>query len=222
MSLEGAIFDCVQAAVFDRLKMFLKKLVHGHFSIRIPNVSTMPKLLLSLLMLLSTSVLAANFSVDSPDFKALKQIPQEFVYKGFGCDGGNLSPAVVWKNPPKGTKSFAVTLYDPDAPTGSGWWHWVLFNIPPDVSSLPRSAGDPASPKIPAGAVQSRTDFGKPGYGGPCPPKGSQPHRYIFTVHAVKVEKLDLDENASGALVGYMVNANSLGSAKFVATYKRP
>jgi hypothetical protein len=146
------------------------------------------------------------------------------VFKGFGCEGDNLSPALEWKNPPAGTKSFVVTVYDPDAPTGSGWWHWVMFNIPADVMKLEQGAGDPAAGKVPAGAVQSRTDFGKPGYGGPCPPQGpslKKPHRYVFTVHALKVDKLDLDESASGALVGFMANANSLGKASFTGRYGR-
>jgi Raf kinase inhibitor-like YbhB/YbcL family protein len=142
------------------------------------------------------------------------------VFKGFGCEGGNVSPALAWKNAPAGTKSFAVTVYDPDAPTGSGWWHWVVFNIPADVTSLPLGAGNPAGGQTPKNAVQS-TDFGKPGYGGPCPPKGDKPHRYIFTVYALKADKIDADENASGALVGFMLNANKLGKASFTATYGR-
>ena len=123
---------------------------------------------------------------------------------------GNISPSLSWKDPPAGTKSFAVTVYDPDAPTGSGWWHWVVFNLPADVRSLPAGAGNPASGKLPKGAVQSLTDFGAPGYGGPCPPRGDRPHRYVFTVHALKVDKLDLDEKAMPALVGFMVTSNRI------------
>jgi Raf kinase inhibitor-like YbhB/YbcL family protein len=171
--------------------------------------------------LLPLAVQAAGFSLDSPDLKAGQPIPEAYVFKGFGCDGGNVSPALAWKNPPKDTKSFAVTVYDPDAPTGSGWWHWVLFNLPADTSALPQGAGDPAAAKAPKGAVQSRTDFGKPGWGGPCPPKGDKPHRYIFTVHALKVDKIDADENAPAAMVGFMLNANSLGKASFTAKYGR-
>jgi Raf kinase inhibitor-like YbhB/YbcL family protein len=112
-------------------------------------------------------------------------------------------------------------MYDPDAPTGSGWWHWVMFNIPADVTSLRLGAGASDGGQIPRGAVQSRTDFGKPGYGGPCPPNGDKPHRYIITVYALKVDKIDADENASGALVGFMLNANRLGKATLTATYGR-
>ncbi len=166
-----------------------------------------------------TALAADPFTLQSAEIKPGSTIAEAQVFKGFGCDGGNVSPSLSWKNAPPGTKSFAVTVFDPDAPTGSGWWHWVLFNIPVDVMSLPRGIGNPASGQTPKGAVESRTDFGKPGYGGPCPPKGDKPHRYVFTVFALKVEKIDADENASGALVGYMLNANKLGTASFTAMY---
>lgn len=164
---------------------------------------------------------AVNFSIESPDIKPAKPVPESHVFNGFGCEGGNLSPTLMWKHPPKGTKSFAVTVYDPDAPTGSGWWHWVMFNLPADTRSLVAGTGDPSSGKAPQGAVQSRTDFGKPGWGGPCPPKGDKPHRYVFTVHALKVDKLDLDENATAAMVGFMIHANRIGKASITALYGR-
>jgi len=168
------------------------------------------------------AALAANFSVESAEVKPNSKIADAQVFKGFGCEGGNASPSLAWKNAPTGTKSFAVTVYDPDAPTGSGWWHWVMFNIPADTTSLAAGAGDVASGKAPKGAVQSRTDFGKPGYGGPCPPKGDKPHRYVFTVYALKVDKLEgLDENAPAAMVGFMTNMNKLDKATFTATYGR-
>jgi Raf kinase inhibitor-like YbhB/YbcL family protein len=172
-------------------------------------------------LFLSLAAQAAGFAIESAELKPGKPIPEQQVFKGFGCEGGNVSPSLAWKNAPKDTKSFAVTVYDPDAPTGSGWWHWVVFNLPADAAGLAVGAGDPSSGKAPRGAVQSRTDFGKPGWGGPCPPKGDKPHRYIFTVHALKVGKLDLDENATAALVGFMINANRLGKASFTATYGR-
>lgn len=164
---------------------------------------------------------AEPFLVSSAEIKPGATIAEAQVFKGFGCEGGNVSPSLAWRNPPAGTKSFAVTVYDPDAPTGSGWWHWVMFNIPADVLSVPVGVGNPASGQTPKGAVQSKTDFGKPGYGGPCPPKGDKPHRYVFTVHALKVDKIDADENASGAMVGFMLNANALAKASFTATYGR-
>src|SRR5438067_2094273 len=97
---------------------------------------------------------------------------------GFGCGGGNKSPHLAWSGAPAGTKSFALMVYDPDAPTGSGFWHWVMFDIPADTTELPKGAGDPKAATAPKGATQSRTDFGVPGYGGPCPPQGDPPHHY--------------------------------------------
>jgi Raf kinase inhibitor-like YbhB/YbcL family protein len=167
-----------------------------------------------------TAIAAGAFSVTSTEIKPGARIAQAQVYKGFGCEGGNVSPSLEWTNPPAGTKSFAVTVYDPDAPTGSGWWHWLIFNIPANVRSLSAGAGDPASGKAPPGAVQSRTDFGQPGYGGPCPPKG-KPHRYVFTVFALKVDRIDAPADANGALVGFMLNANALGIATLTAIYGR-
>jgi len=176
---------------------------------------------LALLVLPALALAAGSFSLSSTEIKPNGTIAEKQVFKGFGCDGGNVSPSLAWKNPPAGTKSFAVTVYDPDAPTGSGWWHWVVFNIPAEVTSLPLGTGNPEGGQTPKGAVQSRTDFGKPGYGGPCPPKGDKPHRYIFTVYALKVDKIDADENASGALVGFMLNANKLDKASLTVTYGR-
>ena len=111
-------------------------------------------------------------------------------------------------------------MYDPDAPTGSGWWHWIVFNLPADTTSLPAGAGNPGG-KLPKGAVQSLTDFGVPGYGGPCPPKGDRPHRYVFTVHALEVEKLDVDEKAMPAMVGFTINSNRIDKATLMSTYSR-
>jgi len=182
----------------------------------------MTRLAMLCLAALSCAALAAgSFTLESAEVKLNSTIPEAQVFKGFGCDGGNVSPSLTWKNAPAGTKSFAVTVYDPDAPTGSGWWHWVVFNIPADVASLPKGVGNPASGQTPKGAVQSKTDFGKTGYGGPCPPKGDKPHRYIFTVYALKVDKIDADENASAAMVGFMLNTNKIEKASFTATYGR-
>jgi Raf kinase inhibitor-like YbhB/YbcL family protein len=172
-------------------------------------------------LLLGGMATAAPMTLESAEINRNATIAETQVYKGFGCNGANVSPSLAWKNPPAGTKSFAIMVYDPDAPTGSGWWHWVAFNLPPATTALPAGAGDPAAGKMPAGTVQSKTDFGKPGYGGPCPPQGDKPHRYIFTVYALKVDKLDLDENASPAMVGFMVNANKIGKAAFTGKYGR-
>lgn len=172
-------------------------------------------------LLVPTLAMADGFSLSSDDLKANRLIPDKHALKGFGCEGGNVSPALAWKNAPKGTKSFAVTAYDPDAPTGSGWWHWVVFNLPADTTSLPQGAGDPAAGKLPTGAVQGRTDFGAPGWGGPCPPKGDKPHRFIFTVHALKTEKLDVGADISAAMVGFMLKMNTLATAKLLTKSSR-
>lgn len=164
---------------------------------------------------------AAGFSVTSPVLKDKGKVGMEQVFNGFGCAGGNVSPELDWQNAPKNTKSFAVTIYDPDAPTGSGWWHWLIFNIPSSVNKLPANAGKPEAELAPHGSVQSRTDYGHPGYGGPCPPAGNKPHRYVFTVFALKVDQLPLKEDASGAMVGYYLNQNALGKASFTAYYGR-
>ena len=165
---------------------------------------------------------AGPFALTSAEVKHKGVVANEQVYNGFGCTGSDVSPSLSWTNVPAGTKSFAVTVYDPDAPTGSGWWHWVMFNIPAGVTSLPKGAGDPASGKAPAGAIQARSDYGKPGYGGPCPPPGDRPHRYFFTVHALKVDKLTgLDENASPAMIGFMINASQIAKASIQANYGR-
>lgn len=157
-------------------------------------------------MLISGNIMAESFNLTSPQMKEGGLITNEQVFNGFGCQGGNISPALEWKGAPKETQSFAVSVYDPDAPTGSGWWHWVIFNIPASVVSLTKNAGNIQANIAPSGSIQSRTDFGKPGYGGPCPPMGDKPHRYQFSVYALKADKLPLDENASAALVGFYLN----------------
>ena len=138
---------------------------------------------------------------------------------GFGSDGDNKSPHLAWSGAPAGTKSFAVTCFDPDAPTGSGFWHWLVVNIPPNVGELALDAGNPKAPKLPAGALETRTDFGAPGYGGPAPPPG-HPHRYLFTVFAVGVERLQATEDTSAAVIGFQLNFNTLAKAAIMGLYK--
>jgi Raf kinase inhibitor-like YbhB/YbcL family protein len=170
---------------------------------------------------LATAPIVHGFELTSSDIQPGKLMSQAQIYKGFGCDGGNTSPQLAWRDAPAGTKSFAVTAYDPDAPTGSGWWHWVVFNIPADVRELPSGAGDPAAGLAPAGSVQHRTDFGTPGFGGACPPAGDKAHRYQFKVFALDIERLDIDPDSSAALVGFMLNAHKLGVAELEAFYRR-
>lgn len=127
---------------------------------------------------------------------------------------GNTSPHLAWSGAPEGTKSFAITCYDPDAPTGSGFWHWTVANIPADVSEIP--AGGP----VPAGAVEGRTDYGAPGFGGAAPPPGHGPHRYVFTVFAVDVERLEVTPEDSGAKFGFNLYFHTLAKASITATYE--
>ncbi|KAA8387975.1 kinase inhibitor [Acetobacter sp. DmW_136] len=157
------------------------------------------------------------FVLTSPAFVNGDTLPQAQVYNGMGQHGQNLSPALEWKDAPAGTKSFVVTVYDPDAPTGSGWWHWVVVNIPATITELPTGAGS-AGDKLPKGALQVRTDFGVPGYGGAAPPPG-RVHRYVFTVYALDVPTLDVQADSSPALVGFMVNHHKLASASLTALY---
>ncbi|WP_313598168.1 YbhB/YbcL family Raf kinase inhibitor-like protein [Pseudomonas sp.] len=160
---------------------------------------------------------AADFSLTSRDIADNRPLTNSEVFQGFGCQGLNTSPELAWKNAPAETRSYAITVYDPDAPTGSGWWHWTVFNLPASTHGLRKNAGA----DLPTGAVQGRTDFGQSGFGGACPPVGDKPHRYQFTVWALKVDKLPLDDQASGALVGYMLNANVLAKATITSTYGR-
>lgn len=139
---------------------------------------------------------------------------------GFGCAGGNVSPQLTWSGAPEGTKSFALTCYDPDAPTGSGFWHWVVVNIPPDITALEAGAGS-AGGKLPAAALQVRTDFGAPGYGGPCPPEGDHPHRYLFTIFAVGLAELPVTADTAAAVVGFNLHFNTLAKASLMGLYKR-
>ena len=163
----------------------------------------------------------ASFKLESPAIKPGGTINAEQIFNGMGCDGQNMSPALKWSGAPAGTKSFAVTLYDPDAPTGSGWWHWVVYNIPATSTGLDAGAGTSDGAKLPAGSKQGRTDFGSPGYGGPCPPPGDKPHRYLLTVYALKTDHLDAPAEASAAMVGFMIHGNKLASATITATYGR-
>jgi Raf kinase inhibitor-like YbhB/YbcL family protein len=164
------------------------------------------------------------FAVTSNSFKDGDYLGGEHILSadyGFGCSGGNKSPHFAWSGAPAGTRSFAVTCFDPDAPTGSGFWHWLVVNIPANVTELPLDAGNAKSPRLPAGALQTRTDFGAPGYGGPCPPAGDHPHRYLFTVFAVGKDKLEVAAETSAAVVGFQLHFSTLAKAAIMGLYKR-
>jgi Raf kinase inhibitor-like YbhB/YbcL family protein len=163
----------------------------------------------------------AQFKLMSPDFRPNGTIAMEQVFNGFGCSGGNISPALGWSGAPADTKSFALLVHDPDAPTGgAGWWHWVLLNIPASATQLRKDAGRTDGSNLPFGCVQIETDFGAPGWGGPCPPAGDKPHRYNFTLYALKVEELD-GNGASSSLAGYMINVNTIAKAKLTGKFGR-
>jgi Raf kinase inhibitor-like YbhB/YbcL family protein len=177
-------------------------------------------LLITLLFIVTTNLFAQEtFTLTSKDLGGQTTKKQEF--NGFGCSGDNVSPQLSWANAPEGTKSFAVTMYDPDAPTGSGWWHWLVFDIPVNVNELVANAGNINLNLAPKGAIQSITDYGAKGFGGPCPPEGHGWHKYEITVYALKTDKLGLDANTNAAVVGYYLGNNTLAKATIVSYYKR-
>ena len=177
--------------------------------------------LLATIPALAVAQTPAAFKLTSSDVAANGDMTLKQVYNGFGCTGQNVSPALMWTTPPAGTMSYAITVHDPDAPTGSGWWHWMVYDIPASVTSIPSGAGNAGKPGLPAGALQGMTDFGTKGWGGPCPPAGDKAHRYVFTVFALKVPKLDVPATATSALIGFNLNAMALGKASFTAKYGR-
>lgn len=182
--------------------------------------------LASLAMTLATSAprgadTAAKLTLTSPQIGQGGTIAADQVFNGFGCTGKNISPALSWSGAPAGTKSFALMVHDPDAPTGGkGFWHWVVYDIPADTTSLPAGAGDPKKGLMPAGAVQASNDFGTQGYGGPCPPPG-KPHHYHFRLYALSVSKLGSAADAPTPSINAKVNTNKLAEADLVGLYRR-
>ena len=171
-------------------------------------------------MLLPLTTYAGSMALQSNDIAHGEFMKKAQEFQGFGCSGDDKSPQLSWSGAPEGTKAFALFAYDPDAPTGSGWWHWQLINIPAHVTSLASGAGDSATANLPKGSMQMRNDYGTHGFGGACPPQGDGAHRYQFTIYALS-QKLELPKEASAALTGYMVKANALDSATIEALYKR-
>jgi Raf kinase inhibitor-like YbhB/YbcL family protein len=166
--------------------------------------------------------LAADLTLTSPEIPNGGTIQVAQVANVMGCRGKNHSPALAWSGEPAGTQSFGITMFDPDAPTGHGWWHWTVFNIPAGVHQLGAGAGDAVSTGLPPGAIEGRVDFGYTHYGGPCPPVGSPPHHYEITVYALRVAKLPLDKNAPAPVVSEQLRANALASAQIVGLYSSP
>jgi len=162
---------------------------------------------------------APGFTLASADLTPGDRVGLRQVYDRDGCRGRNVSPVLAWKHPPAGTRSFALLMFDSDAP-GGGWWHWLVFDIPAGIRSLPSGAGDPAAHLMPRGTVQSRNDFGSLGYGGPCPPPGP-PHHYHLTLYALKVTRLALSPNAPPGKVESRVRAAAIAKAQITVLYGR-
>jgi Raf kinase inhibitor-like YbhB/YbcL family protein len=162
-----------------------------------------------------------TFTVTSTDVADGEKLGDDQVSGILGAGGRDVSPQLSWTGFPEGTKSFAVTVFDPDAPTHSGFWHWVVADIPVSVTELPSGAGDQQGSGLPEGAVQLRNDAGFPGFVGAAPPAGHGPHRYFVTVHAVDVERLDVPPDASPAFLGFNLFGHTLARAVLVGTYEQ-
>ncbi len=184
--------------------------------------TTVRHILLAAVACTTLQAQAAGFKLESADIPANGTIDKKFEANMFGCAGDNKSPALKWSGAPKDAKSFALSVYDPDAPTGSGFWHWFVINFPAGTSELKPDAGNVSGANLPTGARNVRIDYGVAGFGGPCPPEGDKPHRYIFTLHALKTDKLDIPADATAAVAGFMTNANTIAKASFTAKYGRP
>jgi Raf kinase inhibitor-like YbhB/YbcL family protein len=179
---------------------------------------------------LTMSCLAAHaqdFTLSSPDIGPDRPFTEKFVFSGLGCTGGNVSPALNWTDPPQGTKSFALMVHDPDAPTGgAGIWHWVVVNIPATARGFEQGAGTADGARLPYGSKQIMNDYaglngGTPAWGGPCPPKGAKAHAYVFTLYALGVEKFDLAPTATASQYGFLINRMPLAKAVMSVPYGR-
>lgn len=164
------------------------------------------------------------FTLVSPDLPAGKRIAERFTANAFGCHGPNESPALQWSNAPAGTRSFAVTMFDPYRPPASGWWHWLVYDIPATTTGLPRKAGDPGSPDMPQGAKQVKPDGDAPEahYYGPCPDEGDPPHHYTITVYALSVDHLNVSPTSTPANVDYEISTRTLAKSTIVRLFARP
>jgi Raf kinase inhibitor-like YbhB/YbcL family protein len=160
-----------------------------------------------------------SFTVDSDDIANDAPLADTYVYNGFGMTGQNISPQLRWRGFPAQTRGFAVTCFDPDAPTGSGWWHWVVVDIPVAVTGLPAGAGSAGGANLPAGAFSVRNDYGTKDFGGAAPPAGDPPHRYVFAVHALDTDKLGVDSDVSAAVVGFNLTFHAIARGLIIPVY---
>ena len=175
---------------------------------------------LLLVMTPSMGMAAGPFTLTSPAFKEDGTLAKDQLNAMPRCgSGGDISPQLSWMAPPAGTKAFAVTMFDPDARGGKGWWHWTVFDLPVDTHALPENSGKPGAP--PDGATEATNSFGVAGYGGACPPPGDKPHHYVFTVWAVGDDKLPFDAGSKDEEVGGWLAAHALGKAEITARYGR-
>jgi Raf kinase inhibitor-like YbhB/YbcL family protein len=184
----------------------------------------MKKIIFTILLSLTWQASAKDtFTLISVDLPKGKPIGDVFVGHDFGCHGPGQSPDLAWKNEPKGTKSFAITMFDTYRPPESGWWHWLVYNLPATTHGLPRNAGTLDGTKLPAGAKQGRPDGEAPEgrYYGPCPDVGDKPHHYIVTVYALSVDHLDIPATATGAQIDYVISGKTIAKASLDRTYAR-
>ena len=160
-----------------------------------------------------------SFELRSDDVADGQMMSDDQVYNGFGLGGRSISPSLSWSGFPPQTRSFAVTCFDPDAPTGSGWWHWVLLGIPASVTSLPAGAGSADGSLLPKGAFHVRNDYSTKDFGGAAPPPGDPPHRYVFAVHALDVDSLDVNDEITPAVAGFNLRFHTIARAMLIPVY---